>query len=209
MASGTRAPLRTGGFYGLYNRRGREELKVIDTTLTTTNVPNTASIFLLNGVAQGTDYTNRIGRKIILKSLLLRSTCVPNTSSNTPAGDVIRFLIVYDCQTNSATPVIGDILQNSSINDPMNLNNRDRFKVVADKYVTLNACQYAAGTLTAGSPRTTQVKIFKKMNLEMIFSGTGATSGSIGTGGLFLVLIAGFNAQSTALWTSRVRFVDA
>ena len=201
MAGSTRAPLRTGGFYGLYNRRGREELKVIDAALTTTTVGTGSNIYLLNGVAQGTDYTNRIGRKVILKSLLIRATCIPNTASNTPAGDVIRMLVIYDCQTNSAAPVIGDILQNSSINDPMNLNNRDRFKVIADKYITLNACQYAAGTLTAGSPQTKQVKLFKKMNLEQIFSGTNNTVGSIGTGALFLVLISGFNAQSQALWT--------
>jgi len=209
MAGSTRAPIRTGGFYGLYNRRGREELKVIDTTLTTTNVGTGGTFFLLNGINQGSDYTQRIGRKVILKSLLLRATCLPNTSSSTPAGDVIRFLVVYDCQTNSATPAIGDVLQNSSINDPMNLNNRDRFKIVADKFVTLNACTYVATALTVGAPQTKQVKLYKKMNLEMIFSGTGATVGSIGTGALFLILISGFNGQSTALWTARVRYTDS
>lgn len=208
-ASSLRAPLRSGGFLGLYSRRGREELKVIDTTQTTTAAPTAGTVILLNGVAQGTDYTNRIGRKVIIKSLLMRYTLVPNTSSNTPAGDCVRLLIVYDAQCNSATPAIGDILQNSAFNDPINLNNRDRFKVLSDKYVGMGACQYAAGTLTAGAPFAKQVKVYKRMGLEQIFSGTGATSGSISTGGLFLIIIAGFNQQTNVIWTSRTRFVDA
>lgn len=203
-----RAPLRTGGFLGTYNRRGREELKVIDITQTTVAATTAGTVTLLNGVTQGTDYTQRIGRKIWLKSILLRFTLVPNTASNTPAGDSVRLLVVYDAQCNSAAPVIGDILQNSAFNDPMNLNNRDRFKILADKFVTLGACQYNTGTLAAGAPFAKQVKIYKKMGMEQIFSGTGNTVGSISTGGIFLVIIAGFNSQTNVIYTARTRFLD-
>lgn len=206
---------RTGPTYSrsrypaLGGGRGYPELKVVDTALTTTIIPTTATITLLNGIATGTDYTNRIGRKITIKSILFRATVVPNTSSNTPAGDTTRHMIIYDSQPNGAAPAIADILQNSSINDPLNLNNRDRFRVLFDQYVTMEAAQYAAGTLTAGSPGARQIKLYKKCNLEQIFNNTGSTVASIQTGAVYYVVISGFNNQSTSLWTSRIRFMDS
>lgn len=188
--------------------RGNPELKVVDTALTTTIVPTTATITLLNGIATGTDYVNRIGRKILIKSILFRATVIPNTSNNTPAGDVTRHMLLYDSQANGAAPAIGDILQNSSINDPMNLNNRDRFKVIFDKFVTMAAAQYSTGTLTAGSPTAKQVTVYKRCNLEQIFNNTGSSVTSIQTGALYYVVLSGFNNQSTSLWTCRVRFID-
>ncbi|AXF51970.1 MAG: coat protein/nuclear export [Cressdnaviricota sp.] len=205
----TLGPYTRSGYSGMGGRRGSyPELKVVDTALTTTIIPTTASITLLNGIATGTDYTNRIGRKIMIKSILFRTTLVPNTSSNTPAGDTTRHMIIYDNQSNGAAPVIADILQNSGINDPMNLNNRDRFRVLFDKYVTMEAAQYAAGTLTAGSPGARQVKLYKKCNLDQVFNNTGSTVASIQTGALYYVVLSGFNNQSTSLWTCRIRFID-
>jgi len=193
---------------GTFGSRGNPELKVVDTALTTTIIPTAATITLLNGIATGTDYTNRIGRKILIKSILFRATLIPNTSSNTPAGDVTRHMLIYDSQSNGAAPAIGDILQNSSINDPMNLNNRDRFKVLVDKFITMGAAQYATGTLTAGSPTAKQVSVYRKCNLEQIFNNTGSSVTSIQTGALYYVVLSGFNNQSTSLWTCRVRFID-
>ena len=213
MAGTPRAPLRTGGFYGLYQRRGRDELKVIDVANAVNGAIGTAggSITLLNGVSQGTDYTNRIGRKIILKSLLARLNVVPNIANSAPQGDIIRIMIVYDCQTNAAAPVLSDIILNGTVTyqSPMNLNNRDRFKILSDKFVTMEANVYTAGALTAGSPRPKQLKIFKKMNMEQIFGGTGNTVGSIQTGAIWLVIVAATSAFSTITFETRVRFMDA
>lgn len=213
MAGTPRAPLRTGGFYGLYQRRGRDELKVIDvaSAVNGSTAAGGGSITLLNGVSQGTDYTNRIGRKVILKSLLVRLNVVPNIANSAPQGDIIRVMVVYDCQTNAAAPVLSDIINAGSITyqSPMNLNNRDRFKILADKFLTMEANVYTAGALTAGSPRPKQIKIWKKMNMEEIFGGTGATVGSIQTGAIFLVIVAATTAFSTISFETRVRFMDA
>lgn len=208
-----RAPLRTGGFYGLYTGRGREELKVIDVQSGGNVATGTGggSVILINGVAQGTDYTNRIGRKVMLKSCLLRMNIVPNIANSSPQGDVVRVMIVYDCQTNAAAPVLSDILLNPTVTyqSPMNLNNRDRFKILADKFYIMNANVYTAGALTAGSPRPVQIKIFKKMYMEEVFGGVGNTVGSIQTGALWLVIVGANTAFSTFAYETRVRFVDA
>lgn len=210
MGGTPRAPLRTGGFYGLYDRRGRNELKTIDGGTSSTNNPSAGIVTLLNGVATGTDYTNRVGRKTIMKSILFRLSLVPNASAtNGSVGDVLRVMLIYDCQTNGAAPAVSDVLQGGTLNNPMNLTNRDRFKIISDKFLTMGSFVLAASSLTTGSPRPVQLKIYKKMNLEMIFSGTGNTVGSIQTGGLFLLLISLNNQITTSVWDTRIRFIDA
>lgn len=207
MATVPRAPLSTRGFYGQFSWRGRNELKTCDNPAGSGNYATSGIVVLMNGIAQGTDYTNRIGRKVILKSWLFRVTTVPKPGS-APYGDTCRIMLLYDCQTNGTNPIVTDVLNSADINAPMNLNNRDRFKVLADKYITVGSFNYAAGALTTGSPVPKQVKVFKKMNYEQIFGGTGSTIGSINTGGLFVLFISQ-SGNTTYLYDSRVRFLDA
>jgi len=208
VASVPRAPLATRGFYGQFSWRGRDELKVIDNPAGSGTFPTSGIVALMNGVAQGTDYTQRIGRKILLKSWLFRVSVVPLPSTVSPVGDICRILLFYDCQTNGSAPNANDVLNSNDYNAPMNLNNRDRFKILADKYVTIGASSYTAGDLVAGSPTPKQIKIFKKFNMEQIFGGTGNTVGSINTGGLFVLFIS-LAAKATYLYDSRVRFIDS
>lgn len=211
MAGTTRAPLRTGGFYGPYLRRGRDELKVIDTGPVTGNTPASGGLTLLNGIIQGTDYTNRIGRRVIMKSLLFRFYLVPNiAATNGALGDIVRVMLIYDCQANATAPSVPDILANGgSFSSPMNLNNRDRFKVLTDKFVTIGSWAYTGSTLAAGSPRPSQFKIYKKMNMEIIFGGVGGTVGSIQTGAVYCLLISLNNSLTTSIFDSRIRFIDS
>lgn len=192
----------------MYQRRGRDELKTIDTGTQSTSAAAVGSVILLNGVGQGTDYTNRIGRRILLKSLLLRFniTTIPSTSD--PAGDFIRILVVYDAQTNAVTPAVTDII-NGDFLSPLNLSSRDRFKVLSDKTTTMNPNGYTAGAVSGGSPRNVAYKIYKKMSMEEIFGGTGATVGSIQTGAIFLLIISAANGASAVNWNSRIRFIDS
>lgn len=143
-----------------------------------------------------------------MKSLLFRAVLYPSTSASAVFGNTIRLLLIYDCQTNAATPAITDFFAGGVYLEAMNLTNRDRFKVIKDWFVPVEATVYTGAALTAGSPKEHMVKVFKKMSMEEIFGGTGATVGSIQTGALFLVAIA-----QTANWNmdyqSRVRFIDS
>jgi len=210
VAITTRAPLRTGGYYGNYNRRGRDELKVFDSAESTQVVTNGGIVILLNGIPQGTDYTQRIGRKVCLKSLLTRFTTVLNAATAaSEAGDVVRLMIFYDSQTNAATPAVTDVLSYAGFDAPMNLTNRDRFKVIVDKFFMMSGYSSGGGALVAGTPMPRMLNKFKKMNLDVIFGGTGGTVGSIQTGGLFALIIGLSNNVSTSILTTRVRFTDS
>lgn len=204
-------PPRTGGFFGVGARRARGELKTIDSgTQSVSGVSNaTGSIVLINGSATGTDYTNRIGRKTINRSILLRFTVTPLSTTTRPSGDCLRVMLIYDTQTNSAAPIITDILNAASIQSPMNLNNRDRFQVLMDKHYPMNPDAYAAGAVTSGNPVLRQIKIYKKMWKETIYSGTTAAVGSVQSGALWLVALAQQNAAIFWQYDTRVRFEDA
>jgi len=208
-----RAPLRTGGFWGPYYRRGRTELKTKDVTAGNTTIPviGTGSIILLNGIQQGVEYTERIGRKVTLKSILFRMTLYPLVSLNDSNGNVVRVMLIYDCQTNAATPLESAILQSdTSIVSPMNLDNRDRFKVIKDWIVPTESFTMSANELATGSPKNKVLKVYKKLNYDVIFGGTGATSASIQTGAVWLLLMGmDANASWTCDYYSRIRFSDA
>lgn len=207
-AAAPRAPLRTGGFYGTYNRRGRDELKFIDANVDGAS-PATGAVFLMNGITQGTDYNQRIGRKVMLKSIFCRWTINVVPANLTLQGDVVRLMIVYDAQANGAAPAITDILQIAEFDSPMNLNNRDRFKVLHDKFHTMWANTFAAGAggIINGTaiPKFSQKYI--KCNMEEIFGGTGNTIGSIQTGSLYFLTISQNEVSGVSLY-SRVRYTD-
>lgn len=208
----TRAPLRTGGFYGLYTKRGRDELKTIDTGLITfASLDNANGNFqLLNGVDTGTDYTNRIGRKIIAKSLLLRFQWYPLSATTTDSnGDALRMIIFCDEQANGVAPIVTDILQTANYLAPLNLSNRGRFKIIKDKLISMPGWTNAAGALVNGNAVPKVGKVFKTMSLPVIFNGTGATVGSIQTNSMYILCLPASNATTGFTFNSRVRFIDS
>lgn len=133
----------------------------------------------------------------------------PSSTTSAPVGDFVRVMLIWDCQSNSAAPAVTDILTTTAYDSPINLNNRDRFKILTDKFVSMNPNTYTTGAPTGGNPRNALLKVYKKMSMETIFSGTGATIGSIQSGSLYLLLINAVNNASFADTYTRVRFLDS
>ena len=155
---------------GLYSMA---EKKTIDVDVNTFEITTTPTITLLNGVATGSDFTDRVGRKVHLHSWSIRGFLSPVDSLVDTSN--IRMMVVLDLQTNGAAPSITDILKSSSPSSQLNLNNRDRFRVLMDKMVV-------SGPLTAafvGTPITSAIKKYRKISQEMIFTGTLSTVASI------------------------------
>lgn len=205
----TRGPSNYARGFGVGMRHRGTELKVIDSGTVAIAAATTAgALFLVNGVSTGTDYTNRIGRKILMRSILFRCLIEPNSSFSQNTGDVIRLMLVYDTQSNSATPNVTDILNSANYLEPSNLNNRDRFLILMDKFYAVNPSTYTAGALTNGNPVNLVCKKYKKIYKETVFSGTGATSASIQSGALYLLVINQTNQVTNYSWNCRIRFED-
>lgn len=198
-------PART---LGLWNGRSRDELKVTDTATVVAAVTQAGVVSLLNGTATGTDYTNRTGRKMITKSVLIRLFINTNLVS-AQQGDVVRVIIFVDKQSNGALPAVADVLNTATYAEPMNLNNRDRFIIIRDTIFTMSPAVYAAAALTAGAPVTRMAKHYKKVSFETIFSGTTNGIASIASGSLCILYISQFASVSTITYNVRTRFIDS
>jgi len=204
------APPRTGGFFGVGERpRGSgPELKSIDVQVAAGNMTTTATVVLLNGCVTGADINNRIGRKMTMKSLMLRLNFSPVATTDSPIGCTARAMVIYDAQSNASTITGAQVLRSDSFLEPNNLENRDRFTVLMDKFITLPAANYTASETVGGSPTPRLVKKYLRINKDSVFNTTnGGTFADITSGGLWFLIIASNTTQQVQM-NSRLRFVD-
>jgi len=164
---------------------------------------------LLNGVTLGTDTTKRVGRQLVMRSLLVRLCIQPLTYDVAHSG-CIRMMVVYDAMANGAQgPSAAKLLTstqstqslaNTLIVSPTFLDNRERFRILYDK----TYCMDSGGRMTVA------VKKFKRLNLPVQFNaGDDGVITDINVGSLYLGFIAAVDtAPRASLWT-RVRFIDA
>lgn len=197
----------------------RLEKKVIDINSTGYAVENTGTqLQLLNGCVAGSQNFNRIGRKINLKSLQIHGSIYQ--ADTTSQFTKCRLLIVFDKQSNGAAPTFADIItsQNiagttsSTVNDMVNLNNRDRFEIIRDLMYTVDGISDVATQSYSGGTTIVPVDLYIKLgNRETVYNaGTAGTVGDIQSGALYMFLIASQpNATGVSANLSfRTRFVD-
>lgn len=214
--AGSLVPLRTGGY-----RLNNIELKVQDIDTATYQVNTTGSFTLLAIPVLGSDFNARVGRKIILKSFYIKGRVQSEVSTSLAITTVTpqhyRMIVFVDYQPNGAAPAVTDLLVSATPASHLNLNNRDRFKVLADKEWVVDPW-LASNTATQSYASTVNqvkfVKKFKRINEECIFNGTnGGSIADITSGALFMFWIgsnaAGTNTDGNAIVATRVRYADA
>jgi len=217
------APLSTRGWRPFSRVVANTELKVQDLPVATYNVSTTSTpasggITLLAVPVTGADFNARIGRKIKLKSLYIRGRvgiedAFSTTANTTVRAQQVRMIIVYDLQPNGAAPAITDILNTADPASHLQLNFRDRFRVIADKEWTFDIMQFAIGT-SAWNRTIYNVKLYKKLNLDMIFNAVnGGTVADIASGALYMVWIGSnptaADTDINFIGSTRVRYADA
>jgi len=204
----------------LLGRASAVEKKVSDTDTTVQDINTTGDFQLLCAPTPGSDMTNRIGRKIRIKSVYIRGDLRQQAASalSVNVGSyplLARMIIFVDNQPNGAAPALTDILKEALSSSQLNLNNRDRFKVLCDKqwaldpYLNVDTATQSRGAVG----RCIQaIKVYKKLDIETIFNaGTAGTVADINTGALYMLWV-GNNAASgndgIATVSTRVRFSD-
>lgn len=202
MNSTNKQAKRVGGY--AYKTQQRGELKFLDTSNSvspTFAVSTFSAGQLLNGVANGTDASTRIGRKLTIKSLLLKYQW--QLAPTSTGGSPLRILVVYDKQANGAAPAITDILLADNFNSPNNLSNRDRFVTIFDRITdpVSTGDQFAIADVN-----------FKSLELEQMFNaGSAGTIADITSGSIYL-FVAQMGGIGTAnpffAYRSRIRYTD-
>lgn len=204
-------PMVTTGY-----RPNTVELKVNDLPTETISANLDGDTIILCNPQLGSDFNQRIGRKITLKSVYIRFWLYPtiqNQSSGAFVGpaQVIRIIILWDKQPTGGLPSNTDILATANPVSHINLNNRDRFQILSDKFLTLSANLLSTTNQYVDYGNTYAWKKFKRLNHEMIFNSSTGSTADITSGALYLYVIGSRPSGSTdALlsFSSRVRYKD-
>lgn len=157
--------------------------------------------FLLNGLVPGSLATQRIGRKVSIKTLYVRATVQLATTS--VRGGNIRMMVFYDKQANGTAPLVTDVLVDDSFYSPNNLSNRDRFVVL---------CDHVFEAIGTQADYQKSMVLHKKLNLETMFNaGTAGTIADITSGSIYIMFAQSGTigtGNPTASWYSRIRYTD-
>lgn len=224
---GTRnAPLQAKGFRF---RKSVKEKKFFDIEDTLGISPG-GERGVINVPIQGTDFDNRIGRKIQIVSVQARvifyfrdsvatggpPRVFPGSFQSGPITS--RFMLLIDYQPNGALPATTDILTTANVLAPLNLNYRDRFKVLTDKMFTWDPYRQqvtATSDTCMWNRASQQINMWKRVNVETIYNaGNAGTIGDVTTGAILAFYItdaAGGAAPSNQVdvdYWYRIRFYD-
>lgn len=150
-----------------------------------------------NIIVPGDTGIDREGRKVVLKSFLMRYSC---TNASTAGSCQFRILVVYDKQTNGAAPAVTDILTVNDFLGNMNLANTTRFVVIAD--VVTEPLSLATNVVSG--------MIYRKLNLETLFGTGGGTVADINSGGVFFIIAPNSTVAAASVFSAktRIRFID-
>lgn len=167
------------------------ELKYFDK-----DIPVEASsvVSLLNGITQGTDYNQRIGRHCKIQSVSVKGYI---QGTNISAGNIYRWWLVWDKQSNGATPVFTDVVTTVSPLAEKNVAaNADRFTILRTGLIT---SPYSGNSMDAN------IDCYVKVGRDSEFSTVLVPP----THGALLFLCSGeFTSTNRLVFTSRVRFTD-
>lgn len=199
---------------GIKPKAGAQELNFVDVTHAGLVCDTTGTVTLLNGVAQGDDYTNRQGRQVTFKSIQLRGSLRPDDPTN-QSMHIGRLMLVWDNATNSAgaVPAITDILVSSSSRAFPLVTNANRFTILWDSYYASGrTANTATQAVTAGPIGPYVINVYKKLNVVTQYSGTSNTISNIQNGALLLVTVGDIatGASDTMKFSgfSRARFLE-
>lgn len=229
----TGAPLANRGFKPMAVANNKEK-KYFDTPIQGWNIHDNGTFVLVNVPITGSDYNNRIGRKITNRSLYIRGSIFMRSAMQMSAAPLVaqyvdaqlcRMILFCDSQPNGAAPNVTDLLDSASPGAQLNPNNRDRFRVIKDKLFTFDPLvlqPYVAadpGPIQYGYCALNRtiypIKMYKKLNIETVFNqGVAGGIGDINTNALYLFFIGSAdngqpNDQTVAHISIRLRFDDA
>lgn len=162
-----------------------------------------------NGIATGTSKTTRIGNRIFLKSLHLKALLrLDNQVTAVPSSDLVRIIVGIDMQANGAMTAATDVLVSATASlSHRNLDQTQRFKILMDKYYTLNVASQNAATSNATSYRFVQKFFSFKEPIQVAYNGTTGDIGEVRSNNLFIIICDDLGFCSNKLQT-RIRYSD-
>jgi len=212
------ASSRSSRMSGRYNRSMSARLQrapgvsretgFVDVSAATYAMDTTGSVTLLNTIAQGASVNQRVGKKVVLKSLQFRGNL---QNGSTATVNDVAFMIVYDKRPTGALPTITDILSSATAFSMNNDANSGRFSILKRHDDVLLGNATAAANYTDEMYKSCDFFLsLKDRPTTFKAAGTGAI-GDIEEGALYLVtigIVAAGTAAASLQGAFRTRFLD-
>lgn len=170
---------------------------------TTTAGSLTGNITLLSTIGNGTGPSERIGRHVAYSDLTMNWHF--NVTANTDNA-YVRFVLIYDRQTNAATPGVTEVMNGTDVNALFNPDNRSRFSPLFDSGITHMADNSTTGKVSVSGKKGGQFRInLKGKKAEFLGSTTGVVD--IDSGAIFLVFLSSSTTVSL-VERNRIQYFD-
>lgn len=177
------------------------EKKYFDTDTSGVTLPTstTGTVTCINGMGQGDDNNERIGRSIRIKSVHVKGAVELNALAT---KDFIKVAVVLDHQTNGSAPGysgIYDMSVNGAAYAYRSMSTPNRFRVLATRMIPLAKGGSEIKTFNMNIPCDIHTK----------YQTAGSGVASINSDGLFLVYGGDLSLDMSAIkYNCRIRYVD-
>lgn len=198
------------------------EWKQCDVTGGTISLPTAtggwSNPVLINAITSGSGVTNRLGRKVLMRKLVLRCSDQWNLNTMVISGySPIRVVVVYDREPTGALPSVLDIFDVASILSNNNLTNSDRFQIIVDT----QSGEWSPSTTGINPAQTSQITILcplivRKLNHETQWKDVATSNIADYSKGAMYIMVAqdsttaytGAGATRTFDYICRIRYTD-
>jgi len=182
---------------------------------------------------EGSSFYHRIGRRTRGVSLEIKGIVSPTLDVNATApvnAQLARIIILYDRQANGANPAIADVLNaynnagatsGGTPYDSLNMNNRDRFIILRDRFMYLPPLATLGGTPAkiqgvTVDPYANKSLIYhefiKLKGLQTHYKASTGGIGDIATGSFLILTISNGDNNTVGQWAlnygARFKFFD-
>lgn len=209
--------IRTGGLL-------QPDLKYYDTSQNADLGTALASVhtapLTFNTVSQGDAANQRIGNKIVIKSIFVQGFIYRNDESSVSFGGMVHAIqyllyLVVDHQTNGALITGANIIDSTSVADSMrNLEDSVRLTVLHKKLISRNlpaAVWDSVNSLWKQPDHIIPFSFTKKMNMLVTFNNASSNVASIVSNSIVLLAMydtqAGTSFAPKIVYRSRIRFI--
>ncbi len=210
---------RTGATKFVISTRGRmatstTELKFHDLDIDDAVIAQNGTIAQAscNIIVQGTQESQRIGRKCTIRSINWRFQMQLDQASTNSSSETVRVILYLDKQTNGTAATALNILESDDFQSFNNLSNKGRFLTLMDRIYTLNKTVGAGdGTTNIFGENQINDSLFKAVNIAIEYdnsANTGALS-TQRTNNIGVLLLAQSGALASFNSKMRLRFSDA
>lgn len=153
-------------------------------------------------IAQGDQSGNREGLYINMKRIQIRMYATSNT--NNASARVFKIDLIRDSKGQGVDPLITDIFESASPEDPLKHENTDRFQILKSYFFVL-------GNIAKDYFNVKTITLNRKLNgMKCHYLGTTAAEATTGAGQLYLCGRANTTdaAEGTLAYYSRLRYTD-